>query len=59
MKKLGTPIKPFGPAPLVQTPEQTAPGFGWKLSPEAQRDIDAIENNRRMALHRLRDVILD
>lgn len=59
MKPLGTPITAPGPKPLPQAPDQTTPGFGWKLSAEAQRDIDAIEHNSRTALHRLRNIMLD
>ena len=35
------------------------PAFGWTLSDKAQQEIEAIENNRRMALHSIGNMVLD
>ena len=57
MKKLGTPLKAFGPEPLAKE-KSGHPAFGWKLSDEARRDIEAIENNARTSLHRIGHIIV-
>ena len=52
----GTPIRPFGPAPIKDV---SSPGFGWKLSEVARKDIEAIEENSRTALHRIGHMVVN
>jgi hypothetical protein len=52
----GTPIQPFGPPPIRDV---SSPGFGWKLSEAARKNIEAIEENSRMALHRIGHLIVN
>ena len=57
MKPVGQPI-PRRPL-LIFTAESGLPGFGWALSDEARKEIEALEENRRLAMQRSREIILD
>lgn len=50
-RELGTPITPTGSTPIVRAADADAPGFGWQLSEDAQRDIREIEENVNAAQH--------
>lgn len=52
------PLKPSGSDAIGQCGPND-PGFGWKLSDKARRDIEAIDDNIRSAPFRLRDFLVD
>lgn len=47
-EQLGTPLTASGPDPIRKTSREQ-PGFGWRLSDDARRDIEEIEENARMS----------
>lgn len=56
-KQLGVPLSPQSPEPIQKRDDKT-PGYGWRLSDEARRDIEEIEANARSAEQRSGSVIL-
>ena len=56
-KQLGNPLSPQSPQPIKEE-DKKAPGFGWRLSDGARRDIEEIEANARSAEQRSGSLIL-
>lgn len=49
---LGVPLLPACPPPIERVDDHT-PGYGWRLSDAARRDIEAIKANARRAMRML------
>lgn len=42
--RVGVPVRPLSPDPIPKTDDRS-PGYGWRMSDAARRDIDEIERN--------------
>jgi len=60
MGGIGDPIPDTIPGAVTEADAGPGePGFGWKLGEETLRDLESIDENRRLAASRGGTVILD